>query len=165
MKHPSSLRAWPLLLVLAAAASVQAALVIGGTAYSKRFETKLLAEPSPLAAVATKIGLGLKLDILETKGAWLRVKAPTGAGWVFSGNVSETKLEEVTGTGDTVVTANRTTATAAVRGLSDVGTKYAARRNLHSAQEDMDWMLDQSDHVTPADVEKFLQDQKKGEYK
>jgi len=48
----SPLRLWPLALLLFTAVTINAAFVAGGTAYTKRRETKLLSEPRPLADVA-----------------------------------------------------------------------------------------------------------------
>ena len=70
--HPAR-RLWPVLLLLAGAATLEAALVAGGTAYTKRQDTTLLAEPAPLAAAAGKLAFGRKLKVEEARGAWLRV--------------------------------------------------------------------------------------------
>lgn len=154
---------WPFLLGLTVAATLQAALAAGGIAYSKRMETKLLAEPSPLAAVNATIGYAKPLKIEEARGAWLRVSAAANTGWVFSGNVSAVEIKE--SAGGLAPNASATTVTAAARGLSEEGAAYASSHQLANAREDLDWLLAHSAEVSADEVETFLKEQKLGEYK
>lgn len=164
MKSPSTPRRWLVALLLTATATLEAALTAGGTAYTKRFETNLLAEPAPLAAVAGKVAYGRKLAIAEARGAWLRVSDGPAAGWVFAGNLSETKPAEGKGLDGLGLSASATTATAAARPLTPAADDYAARRNLTSARDDLNWLIAQCATVTPRQVTAFLQEQKKGEF-
>ncbi|MDB6127720.1 MAG: hypothetical protein JWM35_1616, partial [Verrucomicrobia bacterium] len=83
--------------LLATAAVLEAAMVAGNAVYAKRYETSLLAEPQPLAKQNAKVTVGRKLKVDEVRGVWLRVSdGPTG-GWVFAGNVSDTKPAEIKG--------------------------------------------------------------------
>lgn len=150
--------------LLATAAVLQAALVAGGVVYSKRYETSLLSEPQPMAKAAAKLSLGRKLKVEEVRGVWLRVSDGPTAGWVFSGNVSETKPAEIKGLDGLPIAASKTTATAAARPLAPAATDYAGRRNLTNATGDLDWLLKECHAITSEDVEKFLQEKKKGEY-
>lgn len=151
--------------LLAAAVSLEAGLVAGGFAYTKRLETRLLAEPRPLAASVGKLGYGRKVKIDDTRGAWLHVSDDQAAGWVFAGNLAETKPAEGKGADALGLQASETSASAAARPLTPDAEAYAARRNLGSAQEDLNWLLSEAQKVTPDDVERFLQEQKKGEYR
>ncbi len=150
--------------LLAASAAVQAALVAGGFVYSKRYETTLLSDPQPLAKPAAKLALGRKLKVEEVRGVWLRVTDGPKAGWVFSGNVSETKPSESKGLDGLPIAASQTTATAAARPLAPAASDYAGRRNLTNAGDDLDSLLQQCHALTPEAVEQFLQQKKKGEY-
>lgn len=161
--HPTPRLFWVALL-LAAATTLEGALTAGGTAYTKRFETNLLAEPAPLAAVAGKVSFGRKLAIQEARGAWLRVSDGPVAGWVFAGNLSETKPAESKGLDGLGLNASSTTATAAARPLTPAADDYAARRNLTNARDDLNWLIALCATVTPQKVESFLQEQKKGEF-
>jgi len=154
---------WPALFVLAAV-SVEAALAAGGLAYTKRFKTILLAEPSPLAAPAGELDPGRKLAVNEVRGRWLRVSDGPATGWVFSGNVAETKPEEAKGADGLPLAASQTTATAAARPLTPAAAEYATRRNLEDAREDLAWLLEECKAFTPEEVAAFMQAQKKGEY-
>jgi len=156
---------WPAVLLLACAATLEAALVAGGTVYTKRHETTLLAEPAPLAAAAGKVAFGRKLAIAEARGAWLRVSDGPVAGWVFAGNVSETKPAEGKGVDGLGLAASQTTATAAARPLTPAAEDYAARQNLTEARDDLHWLLAECRAFTPEEVTAFMQAQKKGEYK
>jgi hypothetical protein len=163
MKHHSAPRLWLVALLLTTTA-MEAAFTAGGTAYTKRFETNLLAEPAPLAAVTGKVAYGRKLAIAEARGAWLRVSDGPTAGWVFSGNLSELKPAEGKGLDGLGLSASATTATAAARPLTPAADDYAARRNLTNARDDLNWLIALCATVTPQKVESFLQEQKKGEF-
>lgn len=166
MKTPTSVPRWWLPAgLLVAAASVEAGLLAGGFAYTKRIETTLLAEPRPLAASVGKLGYARKVKIDQAQGAWLHVSDGPAAGWVFAGNLAENKPAEGKGADGLGLTASETSATAAARPLTPDAEEYAERRNLANAREDLAWLLAEAEKVTPADVEKFLQDQKKGEFR
>ncbi len=145
-------------------ASVLLAYEAGGFAYTKRVETKLLAEPKPLAEAAGKLAYGRKVKIEEVKGTWLRVSDGPSSGWVFTGNLSDTKPAEGKGLDGVPLLASQTTATAAARPLTPAAEEYAARRNLTDAREDLDWLLAECRAITPEAVDAFLQEKKKGEY-
>jgi hypothetical protein len=164
MKSRPTLRLWPVVILLALAASLEAAIAAGGLAYTKRFKTVLLAEPSPLAAPAGELALGRKLTVNEVRGSWLRVSDGPATGWVFAGNISETKPEEAKGADGLPLAASQTTATAAARPLTPAAADYAERRNLGSAREDLDWLLEECKAFTPEEVAAYMQAQKKGEY-
>lgn len=151
---------WPAALILAVAA--EAAFTAGGSAYTKRVETRLLAEPRALAAPAGKLGYGRKVKVEEVRGAWLRVSEGGAAGWVFAGNLSETKIEEGKGADSLGLAASETTAAAAARPLTPAAEEYAARRDLGSASEDLRWLLEFAQGVTPEQIEHYLQENKKG---
>ena len=151
-------------LLLATAAIAEAAYSVGGTAYTKRFKTTLLAEPSPLAAPAGDLNLGRKLVIKEVRGNWVRVADGSTKGWVFVGNLSDTKPAEVKGLDGLPVAASATTATAAARPLTPAANDYAERRNLGDARGDLNWLNTECHAIRNADVDKFLQENQKGEY-
>jgi hypothetical protein len=151
-------------LLLATAVVAKAAFSVGGAAYTKRFKTTLLAEPSPLAAPAGDLAFARKLTIKEVRGNWLQVSDGSTKGWVFVGNISDTKPADIKGTDGMAVAASTTTATAAARPLTPAANDYADRRNLGDARRDLDWLNAQCTKITNADVEKFLQEKKKGEF-
>ena len=146
------------------AASALAAFAPGGTAYTKRMETRLLAEPKPLAETAARVGYARQLQIEEVRGAWLRVRDGAKRGWVFAGNLAEQKPEENRGLDGLPVAASETTATAAARPLAPAAVDYAARRGLAQARGDVEWLEQTSAGITAADVQAYLQAQKKGEF-
>lgn len=158
----------PLALVAAltgvtAPAVLLAAFAVGGAAYTKRPETALLAEPTPLAATSARVAYARTLKVEEARGRWLRVSDGDAKGWVFAGNVAEEKPSEIRGLDGLPVAASETTATAAARPLVPAAEEYSARRGLTKAAEDLTW-LNQQAAITPAEVKSFLQEKKKGEY-
>ena len=136
----------------------------GGLAYTKRVETKLLAEPKPLAGAVGKLAYGRKVKVAEVRGSWLRVSEGATSGWVFAGNLSALEPSEAKGLDGVPLLASETTATAAARPLTPAAAEYATRRNLTGAREDLDWLLTECHAITPEEVETFLQEKKKGEF-
>ncbi len=153
-----------LLLATAASPAVFAAFSVGEKAYTKRLETNLLAEPAPLAATTGKLGYARVLTVEEIRGAWLLVSEDGVRGWVFSGNLSETKPSEKTGLGNVPLLASETSATAAARPLAPTTAAYGARRGLENAGADLDWLVAQSNLQTPEKVTDYLKTAKKGEF-
>lgn len=153
------------LTAAATPAVLLAALAVGGTAYTKRPETILLAEPQPFATAAARIGYAQALQVQELRGQWLRVSDGKSTGWVFAGNLAEEKPSEVRGLDGLPVEASETTATTAARPLIPAAEEYSVRRGLANASADLVWLNGQQAAITPADVRAFLQEQKKGEFK
>jgi hypothetical protein len=151
--------------LIAAPAVLIAAFAVGGTAYTKRPETILLAEPQPLAEPAARVGYAQDLNIQEVRGTWLRVTDGKSTGWVFAGNLAEEKPSEVRGLDGLPVEASETTATTAARPLIPAAEEYSARRGLGNAAADITWLNEQLAAIKPEDVKAFLQEQKKGEFK
>lgn len=152
------------LLAALFAASALFAYDAGGFAYTKRFETALLVEPKPMAEALAKIPLGRKVKVEEVKGAWLRVSDGPASGWVFAGNLTDTKPAEGKGLDGVPLVASQTTATAAARPLAPAAIEYASQKSLSSAQDDLEWLLTQCHAITPEDVDAFMQETKRGEY-
>jgi hypothetical protein len=166
MKPRPAQRLWLVALLLPIALSVEAALVAGGVAFSKRMETRLLAEPRPLAEVTGKIvGYAKKLTVAEARGAWLRVSEGTNRGWVFKGSVSETEPEDIKGLDSLGLAASQTTATAAARPLDEAAAKYATEHKLVDSRQDLEWLLKKSTAITAEEIDGFMQTKKLGEFK
>jgi hypothetical protein len=149
----------------AAPAVLIAAFAVNGTAFTKRPETALLAEPQPLAESAARLGYAQSLTIQEVKGQWLKVTDGKVSGWVFAGNLAEEKPSEVRGLDGLPLEASETTATTAARPLIPAAEEYSTRRGLTQAADDLVWLTQQQAAITPADVKAFLIEQKKGEHK
>jgi hypothetical protein len=154
-----------LLAGITAPAVLLAAFAVGGVAYTKRPETKLLSEPKPLAEATARVPYARPLKILEVRGAWLRVSADKAAGWVFAGNLAEEKPSETRGLDGLPIAASETTATAAARPLVPASEEYSSRHGLASAADDLTWLTQQQAAITPEAVQAYLQAQKKGEFK
>lgn len=159
----------PSLLVSAAGAvlapaALFAAFAVSGTAFTKRPETLLLAEPHPLAPTSARVTYAQEVKINELRGPWVRVTHGSASGWVFAGNLAEQKPAETRGLDGLPLAASETTATAAARPLLPAAEEYSSRRGLTRAAGDLTWLTQQANAVAPADVKTFLQEQKKGEY-
>ncbi len=152
------------LLALALLAGV-AAYEKGDTAFSKRNETNLLAEPKPLAEATGSVGFAESLKIEEVRGPWLRVKSKKAAGWVFQGNVATDKPTLAPAAGLTTVSASETDTVAAGRGIAPAAEAFAERHGAGAAQADLEWLDAASDKVDGEAVETFLRDNQLGEYR
>lgn len=147
------------------AVPAHAAYSPGGTAYTKRLQTSLLAEPAPLASVVAKVQYAQKLTVEEVSGAWVRVSVGGNSGWVFAGNLAEQKPSENSDALDHVgVSASDTSASAAARPLAPAAIDYADRRGLKQARHDVEWLVHTCDAIPAADVDTYKQAQKKGEF-
>ena len=136
----------------------------GQKVWSKHFETPLLDEPKPLAAVVVKVGFAEKLSVRAIQGTWLRVKADEGEGWVFQGNVATDKPELAPGAGWTTVEASQTNTVAAARPLSPAAEMYAQSRGATNAQADVNWIDEQAALLTMQDIIVYLEVEQLGEY-
>ena len=155
----------PLLLTAALlAVPAYAGFAPGSTAYTKRLETALLAEPAPLAQALARVGYAHKLKVVEVRGAWLRVSEGKNTGWVFSGNLAEQKPAENKGADGLPLAASETSAAAAARPLAAGASDYADRRGLAQARSDVVWMEHTTDAISNDQVQAFRQAQKKGEF-
>lgn len=164
MKFRTSLCLWAIGAALAMGVCVEAAMVAGGVAYTKRYKTALLAEPSALAKSVSELPFARKVKIDQVQGNWLRVSDGAASGWVFLGSLSETKPDESKGLDGAPLLASSTTATAAARPLTPAADDYSQRRSLGSASDDLNWMLNKCSAIAPAQVETYLKTHKKGEY-
>ena len=137
----------------------------GDTAFSKRNETKLLAEPKPLAEAAGSVGFAEPLKIEEIRGPWLRVKTKKATGWIFQGNVAASKPSLAPAAGLTTVSASETDTVAAGRGIAPAAEGFAARHGAAAAQADLEWLDAESDKADGESVDAFLRDNQLGEYR
>lgn len=136
----------------------------GDSAYSKKIDTPLLTEPKPLAATSAKVGFAVKLDIDEVRGPWLHVTTKDANGWIFQGNVTETKPTAAPSAGLTTVSADSTDTVAAARPLAEAAEGYSSRHGDGKAKEDVEWVDAQSAETTEDEVVAYLRDNEKGEY-
>ncbi|MBK8474817.1 MAG: hypothetical protein IPL39_00500 [Opitutaceae bacterium] len=165
MKPKTPLRLLALVAIAGAVVTtVMAAPKQGGTVYSKRDGTKLLAEKKPMAATVATAGFAEPLKVGEISGSWLKVSARGGAGWVFAGYIVEDKPEREKMEGVGSVDASSTTTAAAARPIAPAAKEYAARHNLKDAEADVDWVEAQAHKITRPIVESYMSTNKKGEY-
>ncbi len=165
MKPKTSLRLLALAAITGAVVTtVMAAPKQGGTVYSKREGTKLLAEKKPMAATVATAGFAEPLKVGEISGSWLKVSARGGAGWVFAGYIVEDKPEREKMEGIGSVDASSTTTAAAARPLSPEAEAYAERHNLGEARDDVNWSQMEAHKITRPIVESYMSTNKKGEY-
>ncbi len=164
MSPPRLFRAGLLLSLGLAGALTAFAYKAGGDAFTKRLETVLRAEPRALAEESGRLGYARKVKIEEVRGSWLLVSERRIRGWVFAGNLTDTKPADPKGTDGLGLAASKTTATAAARPLTAAAATYAETHDLMPAGDDLNWLLEQCAQLTPAELDAFLQEHRKGEY-
>lgn len=157
------LRTIPLLLLLAL--PCEAAYKKGDTAYTKRMETPLLAEPGPFAESVAKIDFAQALKVEEVRGSWLRVsiKTPKAAGWIYAGNVAADEPVIPPSEGMTADTASKTTTAAAARPLTKIAQEYAQTHG--QSTESGEWLAMFASTISDDDVTRYLAETNRGEYK
>ena len=164
MKSSSLRRGASVALICVCAIACIAALEKGGKAFSKRNETPLLTEPSPLATPAGNVGFAEELAIEEVRGRWLRVKGKKISGWIFDGNVADEKPSQAPPAGLTTVSASDTDTVAAARPLDQAAKDYASRVGAGTASADLEWLDALASNLKAADVDAYLRENKKGEF-
>jgi hypothetical protein len=137
----------------------------GQQVWSKHHETALLSEPRPLAGAQTTVGFAAQLEILEARGAWLRVRGEKGEGWVFEGNIAADKPSLPPATALTTLDAAQTDTVAAARPLAPAAADYAARHGAAAAQADIEWIDAEAARIPAADVIAYMSANRKGEYR
>ncbi|MEZ5276341.1 MAG: hypothetical protein R3F07_08180 [Opitutaceae bacterium] len=142
-----------------------AAFKVGDTAWSKRIDTPVLAEPKPLASPVGKVGFAVPLKVREVRGAWLGIQADEVSGWVFEGNVAGEKPTLAPATGLTRVTADSTDTAAAARPLTEAADGYASRHSEAKDKADVEWVDTTSAGLPEDEVIAYLQENAKGEYR
>jgi len=157
-----------LILTVAVLALAQTSLWVSSTG------AKLKADTKATAATVADVPVGAQLQVLEARDTWYRVAAPDGKqGWIYRGKVSETPPAPATGggggglfgavtSGSTIQAASADTSRS-IRGLSPETTEYAdAAGTPKENREALDKVLVLK--VETAELEKFLQEGRIGEY-
>lgn len=147
-----------------AAIGILTAFKKGDTAYSKKIDTPLLAEPKPLAATSAKVAFAEKLAVDEVRGSWLHVSTKDASGWIFQGNVTETKPSAAPSAGITSVSADSTDTVAAARPLTEAAEGYSERHSDGKAKADVEWVDAQSAMATEELIVAYMRENEKGEY-
>ena len=117
---------WAALLIPASAAAQQVTL---------ERESPLYAEPRLDASQVTQLKLGATGEVIGKQGAWLNLKTPAGAGWLFSFNVRFPSQQPGTGDSGAGSAAGRlfgprrdvsVTSTIGIRGIGEEDLKQAS---------------------------------------
>ena len=150
--------------LLALACTASAALAPGGTGYTKKASTDLLASGERSAKVVATLPMSTKVKIVAQSDRWLQVESPSGKGWIYSGNLSEDKPAVERQGSFAAVSAQEATASIATRPLDAQAREYAKRQGKGDAASDIIWMERQADSVSAAQVTAYLKSAKKGEF-
>jgi len=130
------------LTLLAASLLVSFSSAALADAASARSDEQLRAEPSPAAAAVGRVTANARLDVLERKGFWARVKSANATGWLKLSSLNlETRATEGTSSLSTLsgLASGRTgsgnvVAAAGTRGLS-AGELRAAKADYGALAE------------------------------
>lgn len=147
------------LSLAARAADVEA----GHSAYVIRDGQPLLGDKDPDAAVVTKLKSHHAYTVLAISGKWAQLKSGSSTGWIYIGNLSRDEPPDVN-TSSFSTSASATTLSAAARGLDNDAKGYANRKGEAASADDVAWMEQQNDAVSPDGVRDYLKAHKLGEY-
>jgi hypothetical protein len=150
--------------LLALVCTASAELAPGGTGYTKKASTDLLAGAERSAKVVATLPISTKVKIVAQSDRWLQVESSAGKGWIYSGNLSEDKPAVERQGSLVAVSADNATAAIATRPLDAQARAYAQRQGKGDAASDILWMERQADSVTAAQVNAYLKSAKKGEF-
>ena len=150
--------------LLALVCTASAELAPGGTGYTKKASTELLASAGRSGKVVATLPISTKVKIVGQSDRWLQVESSAGKGWIYSGNLSEDKPAVERQGSFAAVSAQETTASIATRPLTEQARAYAQRQGKGDAASDVIWMERQADSVTSAQVTAYLKSGRKGEF-
>ena len=150
--------------LLALACTASAELAPGGTGYTKKASTDMLASAERSAKVVATLPISTKVKIVAQSDRWLQVESSKGNGWIYSGNLSEDKPAVERQGSFAPVSAQETTASIATRPLTEQARAYAQRQGKGAAASDVIWMERQADSIGSGQVTAYLKSGRKGEF-
>ena len=139
----------------------------GDSMYVRAADTDLKSAPGPGSPSVGKLDIGLKVEILEKKGPWAKVKATVKKqdqeGYVFLQKLSKDKPDKERLGGGSVASASEGDTAQALRGLTPTAEKFAGRTKI--SPEDIAAVKKMEDRkITKEEVTGFLKDGKLAEY-
>lgn len=139
----------------------------GNSMYVRAAGTELKASPGPGAASVTKLDIGLKVEVLETRGPWAKVKVTVQkqeqTGFLFLAKLSKDKPDKERLGGGSVASASESDTAQALRGLTPTAEKFAGRTQI--SNEDIAAVKQMEDRkISKEEITGFLKDGKLAEY-
>jgi len=142
----------------------------GETLYVTAKSAQLRSGKTSLDPVVASLKIGETLEVVKRDDRWLQVKTAKGVtGWIYSGNVSESKPTggdnelAALGKGFRRTEASGVTASAGARGLDKASESYANRAGITQQHRDaVDRMT--ANKIAEDDIQAFLKAGRLGEY-
>ncbi len=142
----------------------------GETLYVSAKSAQLRSGKTSLDPVVANLKIGEALEVVKRDDRWVQVKTAKGvAGWIYSGNVSESKPAggdnelAALGKGFRRTEASGVTASAGARGLDKASESYANRVGITQQHRDaVDRMT--ANKIAEDDIQTFLKAGRLGEY-
>lgn len=152
----------------AGAATWVAGLASAASMYVRASGTDLKEKPGPGGASVARLEIGTKCEVVATEGAWVKVtvKMPDKkerTGYVFGAKLSDDKPDKERFGGSVATTAAEGDTAMALRGLSATSEKYAERSEVRPEHVAAVKAMEKR-KVSAAELERFLQEGKLGEY-
>ncbi|MEK6633640.1 MAG: SH3 domain-containing protein [Nitrospirota bacterium] len=142
----------------------------GETLYVSAKSAQLRSGKTSLDPVVANLKIGEALEVVKRDDRWVQVKTAKGVtGWIYSGNVSESKPTggdnelAALGKGFRRTEASGVTASAGARGLDKASESYANRVGITQQHRDaVDRMT--ANKIAEDDIQAFLKAGRLGEY-
>jgi len=142
----------------------------GETLYVTAKSAQLRSGKTSLDPVVASLKIGEALEVVKRDDRWVQVKTAKGVtGWIYSGNVSESKPTggdnelAALGKGFRRTEASGVTASAGARGLDKASESYANRAGITQQHRDaVDRMT--ANKIAEDDIQAFLKAGRLGEY-
>jgi len=144
--------------------------VFGETLYVSAKSAQLRSGKTSLDPVVAGLKIGEALEVVKRDDRWVQVKTAKGVtGWIYSGNVSESKPSggdnelAAMGKGFRQTEASGVTTSAGARGLDKASESYANRVGITQQHRDaVDRMT--ANKIPDEDIQTFLKAGRLGEY-
>lgn len=139
----------------------------GDSMYVRAADTDLKSSPGAGGPTVSKLEIGTKLEVLEKRGPWAKVKVTVKkeekTGFVFVPKLSKDKPDKERLGGGSVASASEGDTAQALRGLSPTAEKFAGRTQI-SAQDIASVKAMEDRKIAKDELNAFLKDGKLGEF-
>lgn len=161
---------FPAIMVFMVTVMTMTDAAFGETLYVTAKSAQLRSGKTSLDPVVANLKIGEALEVVKRDDRWVQVKTAKGVtGWIYSGNVSESKPAggdnelAAMGKGFRQTEASGVTASAGARGLDKASESYANRVGISQQHRDaVDRMT--ANKIPDDDIQTFLKAGRLGEY-
>lgn len=155
---------WIFLLLLTATTGLQAA---SAPMYVKAPSVSVKSSTAANATILADLPQGTEVFVINTKGKWVQARVGSITGWIYKFKLTTERPAKTSqllaGLGRGHVSAREGSTASSIRGLSPTSEKYAGRVRIQPQHIAMVKHME-SVKIDKAEIQKFLQEGRLGEY-